>query len=262
MLFAVCAALFWCLARGFRRGLTRRLAVATGAVIAIGLLTKLNFAGLVPGAVLALVLLARRAARTEDTTAYRSLALALTIGASPGVLYALVNLLSGRPALGFASGVIDFLTNGRRSLSELGYIWQFFLPRLPGMRSWFPGIFTTRQVWFDGLVGLYGWLDTQFPGWVYDVALIPAGATALLCVRALVDARATLRRRIAEPVVYAVIGVGVLAIVGASSYVAQQQSHGPYNEPATCCRCSRCSGPCSHSAHAAPDAAGDRFSGR
>ena len=231
LLFAVSAALFWCLARGFRRGSTQGLAVATGAVIAVGLLTKLNFAGLVPGAVLALVLLARRAARAEGATAYRSLALALTIGASPGVLYALVNLLSGHATLGFASGVIDFLTNGRRSLSELGYIWQFFLPRLPGMKSWFPGILTTRQVWFDGLVGLYGWLDTQFPGWVYDVALIPGGVIALMCVHALVDARVTLRKRIAEPIVYAIIGVGVLALVGASSYVAQQQNHGPYNEP-------------------------------
>ena len=230
MLFAVSAALFWCLARGFRRGLTRRLAVATGVVIAIGLLTKLNFAGLVPGAVLALLLLTRRAARTEGAGAYRSLALALVIGASPGVLYALVNLLSGRPALGFASGVIDFLTSGRL-LSELGYIWQFFLPRLPGMKSWFPGVFTTRQVWFDGLVGLYGWLDTQFPGWVYDIALIPAGIIALLCIRALVDARAELRKRIAEPIVYAAIAIGVMALVGASSYVAQQQGHGPYNKP-------------------------------
>jgi 4-amino-4-deoxy-L-arabinose transferase-like glycosyltransferase len=232
MLFVVSAALFWCLARGFRHGLTRRLALATSAVIAIGLLTKLNFIGLVPGAVLALILLARRAARTEGTGAYRSLALALAIGASPAFLYALINLLSGHPALGFASGVIDFLSPSHDSLlSELGYIWQFYLPRLPGMRSWFPGIFTTRQVWFDGLVGLYGWLDTPFPAWVYDIALIPVGLIALLCVRALADARAALRKRLAELVIYAVIGGGVLAIVGASSYVAQQQSHGPYNEP-------------------------------
>ena len=46
MLFAVSAALFYCLARAFRRGLTPRSAIATGLVIAVGFLTKLNFAGL------------------------------------------------------------------------------------------------------------------------------------------------------------------------------------------------------------------------
>jgi 4-amino-4-deoxy-L-arabinose transferase-like glycosyltransferase len=231
MLFAVSAALFWCLARGFARGLTRRLAVATGVVIAVGLLTKLNFAGLVPGAVLGLVVLSRRTARTRAPAAYRSLALALAIGASPVVAYMLINLTTSRPALGFASGVIDFLTSGHHATGEVSYIWQFYLPPLPGMTSWFPGIFTTRQVWFDGMIGLYGWLDTQFPGWVYDIALIPAGLIAMLCIRALVDARVALRKRVAEPVVYAVIGIGVLTLVGASSYAAQLQNHGPYNEP-------------------------------
>jgi hypothetical protein len=43
LLFAVSAAVFYCLARAFRRGLTRRVAIAIGALLAIGLLTKPNF---------------------------------------------------------------------------------------------------------------------------------------------------------------------------------------------------------------------------
>ena len=66
---------------------------------------------------------------------------------------------------------------------------------------------------------------------MYDIALIPASVIALLCIRALVDARVALQERLAEAAVYAAISVGVLAIVGASSYVAQMQNHGPYNEP-------------------------------
>ena len=50
MLFAVSAALFFCLARAFRRGLSTRLAIGSGLVIATGFLTKLNFVGLAPGA--------------------------------------------------------------------------------------------------------------------------------------------------------------------------------------------------------------------
>ena len=49
-------------------------------------------------------------------------------------------------------------------LGQVSYIWQLYLPRLPGMTNYFPGIFTSRQLWFDGLIGLYGWAETVFPG--------------------------------------------------------------------------------------------------
>ena len=62
------------------------------------------------------------------------------------------------------------------------------------MHVYFHGVSTTRQLWFDGLVGRYGWLDTFFPGWVYDVALIPAALIAGLCVRELVRNREALVR--------------------------------------------------------------------
>ena len=48
------------------------------------------------------------------------------------------------------------------------------------MANDFPGLFTTRELWFDRAVGLYGWLDTTFPVWVYNFALIPAGLIAIL----------------------------------------------------------------------------------
>jgi len=47
MLYSVSAAVFYCLARGFRRGLTHGLALAIGALTAVGFLTKLNFIGLI-----------------------------------------------------------------------------------------------------------------------------------------------------------------------------------------------------------------------
>ena len=175
-------------------------------------------------------MLALRAARTYERTAYRSLALAVAVPASPVCLYIVINLLSNHSGLGIVSSAIHLTSVRGPVLDEISYIWQFYLPRLPGMTSYFPGFSTTRQ-WFTASVGLYGWLDTQFPGWVYDMALIPAGLIAVLCIRALVDARVALRKRLAEPVVYAVIGIGVLTLVGASSYAAQLQNHGPYNEP-------------------------------
>jgi 4-amino-4-deoxy-L-arabinose transferase-like glycosyltransferase len=218
MLFAVSAATFYCLARAFRRGLSTGGAVAIGLVTAIGLMTKLNFIGLVPGIIIGVMVLSIRAARVQGRSAYRLPAIAVAIAFSPVLPYAAVNALSGHPTLGLLSTAIGSLHGS--VLAEVNYIWQFYLPRLPGTVNDFPGLFTTRQLWFDRYVGLYGWLDTTFPGWVYSVALIPAGAIALLCGRALFQARAALRTRAPEIGVYAVIGIGLLVLVGASSYAS------------------------------------------
>ncbi|HSZ13738.1 MAG TPA: DUF2142 domain-containing protein [Solirubrobacteraceae bacterium] len=216
MLFAVSTVVFYWFARAFRRGMTLRGAVAIGALTAIGLLTKLNFVGLVPGIVLGVLVLGARVARTSRRSALGMLALALGIGLSPALVYGAINVLSNHPLFGVASVTANLMKGS--ILAELDYVWQLFLPRLPGTAHDFPGLFTTRQLWFDGYVGLFGWLDTTFPAWVYDVALIPAGAIALLCGRALVAGRAALRSRAVELAVYATIGIGLLVLVGVTSY--------------------------------------------
>ncbi len=246
MLTAVSSTLFYCIARGLRRGLSTRLAIATGVVMAVGLLTKLNFIGLVPGAVLGLVVLAVREARASRarearasraheadpprTRPIRSLALALAIGGAPALAYGVVNALSGDPVLGKVSRTAPLLRGS--VFHEVSYIWQLFLPRLPGMTSYFPGVLTTRVIWFDRLIGFYGWLDTTFPGWVYDLALVPAAIILALAVRALVANRASLRSRAVELAVYGVMAVGPLALVGADSYVQSSKPQGElYAEP-------------------------------
>lgn len=234
MLFAVCAALFFCLARAFRRGFTRGLALVLGAVIAVGLLTKLNFVGLAPGAILGLVLLARREARTVGPrVAYRNLlAPALLLALSPVVVYALINIASGHPLLGNLSAHIEGQLTGQSSIPrELLYMWQVYLPRLPGSHNYYGELFTSRDVWFNGLVGLYGWVDTVFPGWVYDLAIVPAAAIAGLCVRELVRLRARLPRRWPELLTYALMTLGVMAIVAASSYQTASTHPGSFTEP-------------------------------
>jgi hypothetical protein len=233
LLFVVSAALFYCLARAFRRGLTQRSALTIGGLIALGFVTKLNFVGLAPGAILGLLLLARRQARISGPRVYyRLLAPALSIAVAPGVLYGLVNLLSGHPTFGILSKGASGLTGVGSSISgELSYIWQFYLPRLPWMHSDFGSIFTTRQIWFKDLIGLYGWSDTVFPGWAYNVALVPVGLIAILCIREMVRGRAALRSRVGEILTYAAIGVGVMALVGADGYLAFPRNVASYAEP-------------------------------
>jgi 4-amino-4-deoxy-L-arabinose transferase-like glycosyltransferase len=216
LLCTVSAALLYGLARAFRRGLSRRGAVALGAIVAVGLLTKVNFVGLLPGALAGLIVLSVRARRAGARSPYATLALALGVALSPVVAYLGANALLGHPLLGIVSLALDTVHGS--PLGELNYVWQFYLPRIPGTVADFPGLDMARQVWFRGWVGLYGSLDTTFPGWVYDLALIPAGAIGLLCLAALARARGALRARATELAVYACVAVGVMVLTAADSY--------------------------------------------
>jgi hypothetical protein len=232
MLYALSAALFYSLARGFRRGLTGRLAIAIGALTAAGFLTKLNFLGLVPGVVFGLALLARRASvHVGVGIAARTLALALVVAASPACVYVFVNVFSHHRALGIVSGVIAS-TAGRHSLlSELGYIWQLYLPRLPGMHADFADISPMRDIWFNGLVGEYGFQDTFFPRWVDNIALIPTVGISALCARELFACRSVLLGRASEICVYAAMAAGLLLLIGASSYMSFPVEAAAFPEP-------------------------------
>ena len=119
--------------------------------------------------------------------------------------------------------------NGRLTskalLSELSYTWQVYLPRLPGMTALLRGHDHVQDIWFDRSVGMYGWMDTVFPGWVDNVALVLAGALALLCARELYARRAALGARLPELGVYATIAFGVLVLIGFSSYHTDVVEH-------------------------------------
>jgi Predicted membrane protein (DUF2142) len=235
LLCTVCAALFWALARAFRRGLTWPSAAAVGALLAAGFMTKLNFIGIAPGALLGLAVLALRGRPPGPGAgwtgrAFGPAALALAVAASPVCLYALGNLRGHRRALGLVSTAAG-QAHGESILTEIAYAWQFYLPRLPGMVDWFPGISTFRQLWFDRIVGLYGWLDTDFPFWVYHVALIPAGLIALLALRTLVARRAALRARLSELLVYLAMSVGLMALIAADARLHRLIDSTAYAEP-------------------------------
>jgi 4-amino-4-deoxy-L-arabinose transferase-like glycosyltransferase len=231
LLFTVSAAVFLCLARALRRGFTRRLAVTLGLLLVAGLATKLNFIGIAAGVFVGLAPMAVRAARSKDRETLLSISIAATIGLLPVLLYVLHNLLDNHAALGIVSATIGGVST-KSVLHELSYIWELYLPRLPGMPHYFPGIATYKDIWFDRSVGLYGWMDVYFPTWVDNVALVPAGAIALLCGRELLRERTALRARALEIGIYAAITVGVLAMLGASSYASNvvQQAYA-FGEP-------------------------------
>jgi 4-amino-4-deoxy-L-arabinose transferase-like glycosyltransferase len=232
LLCAVAASIFYCLARAFRRGLTLRLAILIGALTAAGFLTKLGFLGLAPGVFLGLVLLARRSAPAVGTrSAIRTLTLALAIASSPVWVYAIVNVISHHKPLGITSGVITATASHHSLLSEASFIWQLYLPRLPGMHVDFADISPIRELWFNGLVGQYGFEDTSFPRWVDNIAVIPVVALVMLAARDLFAHRPALRQRIGELSVYLTMTLGLLILIGASSYLSFPSQAAGFPEP-------------------------------
>ncbi len=219
LLFAAAAALFYCLARAFRRGLTTQLAVAIGAVVAVGFLGKLNFIGLLPGAAVGLLVLARRQQGALTWSALRLPGIALGVASVPILLGMLLNVaVWDRPAIGASSGV--FKTSGvDGSISEaLSYVWQFYVAPLPGMTHHLPLEFALRDYWVRGFVGRYGWIDTSFAPWVSNLGLALLALLTALVAAALARSRTTVRARLAEIVVYLLMAAGLMLLVGLASY--------------------------------------------
>jgi hypothetical protein len=217
MLITACTAVFLCMALAFRREFSTRLAIAMGVVIAAGFTSKVNFIGVALGVYLGLAILAVRGFKAHRWRGLRSPVIAGAIGIVPSTLFLLHNALTSNPATG---GTVQ--TSGQLALGtvlkELSYSWQLFLPRLPGMTPYFKGVLPLREIWFDRSVGFYGWMDTTFPTWVDNVALVLAVGVALLCARELFVRRDALRARLPELAVYGALVIGVLFMLGFSSY--------------------------------------------
>jgi 4-amino-4-deoxy-L-arabinose transferase-like glycosyltransferase len=218
LLFAVCAAVFFLFAKAFRRGLSRALAACIGAAIAVGLLTKLNFIALLPGCLAGLLVLGARVGRTSKRDACGRLALACAIAVSPLAAALIAGRLTPHIGVHILSSSLAGLSHHGSIPAKLEYLWQLYLPRLPGMSSDFPGLSTIRQIWLNGFVGVYTWANIAFPTWVDLLALIPTAAIAALCARTLVLRRDALRARTLELCVYALIAAGVLVSIAILSY--------------------------------------------
>jgi 4-amino-4-deoxy-L-arabinose transferase-like glycosyltransferase len=230
-LFLVAALLFLALARAFRRGLTLRRGVAIGAIMGMGAITKLTFVAFAPAVALGLLVLVWRA-RDDRTSALPGAALALAMAAVPVLAYLALNALAwdrqvfGGLVGGEATAVAAHASSVRE---ELSYAWQLYLPRLPFQADLIPG-FAPRNLWLDGLVGRFGWLDYGFGPWVYDVAQAVVVGIGALAVAGAVRCRRELRRRAAEIAVYALAVIGLLAVVAHFGYSAYASASNPFEQ--------------------------------
>jgi 4-amino-4-deoxy-L-arabinose transferase-like glycosyltransferase len=231
LLFTASAALLWALARTFRRGLSPASGAAIGVSIAVGLLTKLTFIGLLPGVAVALGLLClRRDGANRDRTTWCGAAIAVAIPAAATALYVALNsavwhrsLFQGALGAGTVSGGAGASSSGNfREL--LSYIWQFYLPRLPGMRAQF-SFYPLWHVWFQGFIGRFGLLDYGFPHWVYFVALVVFLGLLGLVISAMRREPGLFARHWRELLSYVVIALGLLAAIARAGFPYHLSTH-------------------------------------
>lgn len=220
LLYAASAALFYTLARGFRRGLDRRLALAIGAATAAALMTKVNAFGLLPGVAVALMAMSLHRERALRLRTFALPALALGVALAPVLLEMLLNAtVWDRPVVGATASKFG-TRNIHPSLGTLlSYTWQFYVGPLPGLTHYFSG-FSLRRLWIYNFVGLFGWVETSFRPLVYELALVPIAAVAGLAARTLLARRRRLRARLAELLSYGVLAALFLLFVAAASYIA------------------------------------------
>jgi 4-amino-4-deoxy-L-arabinose transferase-like glycosyltransferase len=240
VLYAASAGTFYLFALAFRRGLNTHRGLAIGALAAVGLLSKLNMLGLAPGILFGLMVLVLRADAERRREAIRGALTALGVVAVPVITYMALNstvwdrnlwfgtsgvpplsgIVPGKPHAGYSGGVLD----------AASYMWQFYLPRLGFMHSFFHD-YQLRQIWFNGFIGQFGWLDFGFPQWVYDWSLGLVLVLLALVARQMVTLRAVLRSRIWELATYVVLAFGLLVLIAGTSYSARLGGASGYEQP-------------------------------
>ena len=105
--------------------------------------------------------------------------------------------------------------------------------------NYFPGIYPLWQIWLDGSIGHFGWLNYTFPLWVYHDFQTLVYALAALGAIGLWRVRAAIRPLLGLFACYAVMALGLLAIIGYLGARDLATSTACSRRRATCSRCSR-----------------------
>jgi 4-amino-4-deoxy-L-arabinose transferase-like glycosyltransferase len=223
MLFAASAAMFFALARIFRRGLTPARAAGVCLALAVGVLAKATMIAFVAAVAFALLWAVARGRPQQRGAALRAGAVGIAVVALPALLYVLLSAtVWDRPIWGAAAVAApadDVSQAGGGSLREqISYTWQLYLPRFGVFTTLHPVANPPVDLWFNGFVGRFGWLDYGFPQWVYDVAKWFAAVVIALAASTLVRSRRALRGRAMELTAYVLAAGGLAVLIGAAGY--------------------------------------------
>ena len=216
------------LVRALRRGLTLASGVAIGAVLGLGIIAKPNMYAFVPVVALALGWIVVRERRRLRAIAAPVLLTILAAG-----LVTLAGYMAFRqsefatdtassPGVGVGGG-----GGGFRLLAS--YFWQWYLPALPWMESFWGAVHDVKlpvwDIYFRGFWADFAHLDTQFPGWVYYVLALFSIAALAAIVVAVIRERERRSILVAQVVVLGSAVAMTAILVTYRSYLALVQSN-------------------------------------
>ncbi len=210
LLVAVAAWMLAVLARILRRGPTVRLGLALGALVGLGMVSKVIFAGLLPAVALGAVVILVRGARKDGDlkTALLTVGAALGVAAAVALPYLGWAILSGRGLTfgppGPPAPVFGIRENVTYAVELFAGQFGPVMDRINGSGPW--------NIWLSGLTGNLGWLDYGMPeSTVHRLAWF-WGALAVLAIIGLVRSARARRAIPVDAVVYlaAVLGIALL----------------------------------------------------
>lgn len=217
LVYAASAAVFFGVARAFRKGLTAGSGALIGLAFALGLLTKPTVAGLVPGVALGLAVLIWRAPRDLRLRAMAGAGAAALTTLLPSMLWILGSRLglfgSSDPSANLAAGA-----SGAADLEDkVAYVWQALLPPLPSMEDMFP-LYPPWEIFFKGFIGRFGWFQYGFSDPWYVVALVIFAIVGIFAGLALVRQRPGVSGRISELLIYVAMAGGLVVALELVAY--------------------------------------------
>jgi hypothetical protein len=109
------------------------------------------------------------------------------------------------------------------------YTWQLFLPRMPWMNDLLGGL-PVHNIWFEGFIGRFGWLDYGYPRWVYTAAWDVALVILVLAAIGLARSFRALRARWLELACYVAAAAGELVLIGLVDYQSFVTGQAPFRQ--------------------------------
>ncbi|MHB8690865.1 MAG: DUF2142 domain-containing protein [Solirubrobacteraceae bacterium] len=219
----------WAGARVIKRGAPQRDVKLLCALLAAAILTKPTSYALIPACALALVIGWRRGEARSGVEAVRLLGRALILPVLVVLGWTVIQRSLSYPAA-TAGPPTGALTSAPGSflLHFFDYVWQFYLPRLPGQYAFHVPTLAAlpwpRQLsglplwnlWIRQGWGVFGWVDVYMTGWVYVVLAVVTGAVAIGAVAIVVRACDALRLSLVA--FFAVAVLSLLAVVHVIEY--------------------------------------------
>ena len=228
MLFAAWTLALWLGVRILRRGVTAWSAAALLAAVGVAIVVKAASYALLPGVLFVLaVALHRRRPLVLSRVLGIAAAAAAGLLATAGAWFVIARALD-RPAAAQVAGASSTAGTNLREL--ISYVWQYYLPRIPGQNA-FPTVAHTLpawDIWFKGVWGTFGWTEVVFRNRIYILLLLLSAVVVVAAASELWRTRTVADKAVG--VFLALVTVSLIAGLHWSEYHLIKGGAGNFNQ--------------------------------